>query len=132
MYIPKNHKEVPNKFLMFEELKQVFEFADAVAELITAILDVNEDKDFFSDLFRDTDLMREKKMRSDKNDENLEMLTEARKRFNTEVNLRDEFWMTIAEVLKVPNVEISSYPADELLAVLQLPLTEFKTPHERV
>lgn len=40
--------------------------------------------------------------------------------------------MTIAEVLKVPNVEISSYSADELLAVLQLPLTEFKTPHERV
>lgn len=91
MYIPKNHKEVPNKFLMFEELKQVFEFADAVAELITAILDVNEDKDFFRDLFRDTDLIREKKMRSDENDENLEMLTEAGKRFNTEVNLRDEF-----------------------------------------
>lgn len=113
---------VPNKFSMFEELKQVFEFADAVAELITAILDVNEDKDFFRDLFRDTDLIREKKMRSDKNDENLEMLTEARRRFNTEVNLRDEFWMTIAEVLKVPNIEISSYSADELLAVLQLPL----------
>lgn len=125
VYLRKNNTAylcVPNKFLMFEELKQVFEFADAVAELITAILDVNEDKDFFRDLFRDTDLIREKKMRSDKNDENLEMLTDARKRFNTEVNLRDEFWMTIAEVLKVPNVEISSYSADELLAVLQLPL----------
>lgn len=125
LYLRKNNTAylcVPNKFLMFEELKQVFEFADAVAELITAILDVNEDKDFFRDLFRDTDLIREKKMRSDKNDENLEMLTEARKRFNTEVNLRDEFWMTIAEVLKVPNIEISSYSADELLAVLQLPL----------
>lgn len=82
VYLRKNNTAylcVPNKFLMFEELKQVFEFADAVAELITAILDVNEDKDFFRDLFRDTDLIREKKMRSDKNDENLEMLTEARK-----------------------------------------------------
>lgn len=112
---------VPNNFSIFEELKQVFEFADAVAELITAILDVNEDKDFFRDLFRDTDLIREKKMRSDKNDDNLEMLTEARRRFNTEVNPRDEFWMTIAEVLKISNTEISSYSADELLSVLQLP-----------
>ena len=113
---------VPNKFSVFEELKQIFEFADAVAELITAILDVNEDKDFFRDLFRDTDLIREKKMRSDKNDDNLEMLTEARKRFNSDVNPRDEFWMTIAEILKIPNIEISSYSANELLSVLQLPL----------
>ncbi len=113
---------VPNKFSTFEELKQVFEFADAVAELITAILDVNEDKDFFRDLFRDTDLIREKKMRSDKNDDNLEMLTEARRRFNSAVNPRDVFWMTIAEIIKIPNIEISSYSANELLSILKLPL----------
>jgi len=125
VYLRKNNTAyicVPNKFLLFEELKQVFEFADAVAELITSILDVNEDKDFFRDLFRDTDLIREKKMRSDKNDDNLEMLFEARKRFNMEVNQRDEFWMTIAEVLKIPNVEISSYSANEMLNDLKLPL----------
>lgn len=111
----------PNKFVTFEELKQVFEFSDSVAEIITAILDVNEDKDFFRDLFRDSDFVREKKMRSDKNDDNLEMLTEARSRFNTEVNSRDEFWMTIAEVVKVSNIDITSYSAESILEVLQLP-----------
>ena len=82
---------MPKRFSTFEELKQIFEFADAVAELVTAIPDVNEDKDFFRDLFRDSELIREKKMRSDRSDENLEMLTEARKKFNTEINARDEF-----------------------------------------
>lgn len=112
---------VPNKFQNFDSMRQIFEFADAVAELITAVLDVNEDKDFFRDLFRDTDLVREKKMRSDKGDENLELLTEARRRFNTEVNPRDEFWMTIAEIMKVPNIEISAANADELIIAMQLP-----------
>lgn len=111
---------VPHNFSVFDELRQVFDFADAVAELITAILDVNEDKDFFRDLFRDSDYVRKKKMRSDKGDDNLELLTEARKRFNTEINLRDEFWMTIAEILHVSNVEITTSSADTLIAILQL------------
>lgn len=124
VYLRKNNTAylcVPNKFATFDSMRQVFEFADAVAELITAVLDVNEDKDFFRDLFRDTDLVREKKMRSDKGDDNLELLTEARRRFNTEINPRDEFWMTIAEVLKVPNIEISASTAEELLVAMQLP-----------
>ena len=47
----------------------------------------------FRDLFREEDSVREKKMRLDKGDENLELLVEARKRFNFEIDLRDEFWM---------------------------------------
>ena len=124
VYLRKNNIAylcAPNGFSMFEDLKQVFEFADAVAELITTILDVNEDKEFYRDLFKDSDLIREKKMRSDRNDDNLEMLNEARKQFDTEVNLRDEFWMTIAEILKVPNIEVSSCSAMELLKALKLP-----------
>ena len=109
------------KFNDFSKLKQSFEFADAVAELITAILDVNEDKDFFRDLFRESDLVREKKMRIDKGDENLERLMEARRRFNSEINLRDEFWMAIADIAHAPNVDISASSADKLISALQLP-----------
>ncbi len=111
---------VPKKVNTFSELRQSFDFADAVAELITAILDVNEDKDFFRDLFREEDSVREKKMRLDKGDENLELLIEARKRFNFEIDLRDEFWMIIAEVLHVSDIEITSSPADKLIAALCL------------
>ncbi|MDE7238466.1 MAG: DUF3883 domain-containing protein [Lachnospiraceae bacterium] len=109
------------KFTDFAILKQNFEFADAVAELITEMLDVNEDKDFFRDLFRESDFVREKKMRIDKGDENLELLMDAKRRFNSEINLRDEFWMTLADIVHVSNVEINSSTANELIAAMQLP-----------
>lgn len=112
---------LPKKYTDFTALKQNFEFADAVAELITAILDVNEDKDFFRDLFRESDFVRQKKMRTDKGDENLELLTEARKKFQSEMNSRDEFWMTLADIVHVSNVEINSSTADELIAAMQFP-----------
>lgn len=120
VYLRKNNTAyicVPEKYVVLEMLKQVFEFADAVAELITAILDVNEDKDFFRDLFRESDLVREKKMRLDKGDDNLELLTAARSRFNCEIDLRDEFWMAIAEILHIPDSEAA---ADKLINILHL------------
>lgn len=107
---------VPQKAISFDELKRVLEFGDAVAELITAILDVNEDKEFYRDLFRENMRVREAKMRIDKGDENLELLTEARKRFDTEVNLRDEFWMTIAGIMKLPESEEDT--ADKIMDLL--------------
>ena len=104
VYLRKNNTayiQVPVDIKTFDELHYNFDFADAVAELITAFLDVNEDKDFYRDLFRDSMVVREKKMRIDRNDDNLEVLTKARKQFNTEVNLKDEFWMTIAELMQL-------------------------------
>lgn len=112
---------LPKSFNNFTALKQTFEFADAVAELITTILDVNEDKDFFRDLFRENDFVREKKMRIDKGDENLERLMDAKRRFHSEINLRDEFWMTLADIVRVPNVDINTSTADELIRAMQLP-----------
>lgn len=119
VYLRKNNMAyicVPRKYTSFDDLKQVFEFADKVAELVTAILDVNEDKDFFRDLFRESTIVREKKMRMDKEDENLELLTEARRRFHSEINMRDEFWMTVADIMKIPDSEEDS--ADELITQL--------------
>lgn len=110
------------KYTDFAALKQSFEFADSVAELITAILDVNEDKDFFRDLFRESDFVREKKMRIDIGDDNLELLMDARRRFNSEINLRDEFWMTLADIVHVSDVEINSSTADKLIVAMHLPL----------
>lgn len=110
----------PESFDSFENLKNVFEFADSVSELITAILDVNEDKDFYRDLFRDSILVREKKMRADKGDDNLELLTQARHKFNTDLSLRDEFWLTIAEVMKIPNNRIESSSSEEIIHELKL------------
>lgn len=100
--------QVPNEIKTIEELRESFDFADAIAELITAFLDVNEDKDFYRDLFRDSIPVREKKMRIDRNDDNLELLSNARKQFNTEVNLKDEFWLTMTELMRLGTIPESN------------------------
>lgn len=112
---------VPEKCSDFTELKKNYDFADAVAEMISAILNVNEGKDFYRDLFRENDYIREKKMRNDKGDENLQILAEARRKFKSDVNLRDEFWMTLADIVHVTNEEMNSPTADELIAAMHIP-----------
>ena len=92
--------QVPKDASSFPELKRNYDFAGAVAEAITAILDVNEDKAFYCDLFRDDMSVREKKMRADRGDENLEALTEARKLFHAELNFEALFWRALAEATR--------------------------------
>ena len=106
-YLRKNNTErsivyiqVPGDSLSFPELKRNYDFAEAVAEAITVILDVNEDKAFYCDLFRDDMSVREKKMRADRGDENLEALTEARKLFHAELNFEALFWRALAEATR--------------------------------
>ena len=119
VYLRKNNAayiQVPEEYGIFSQLVKDFDFADAVAELITVILDVNDDKDFYRDLFRENTLIREKKMRVDKNDENLELLNAARRKFKAEINIRDEFWMTLSAIMRT---NISDEPrADDMLVAL--------------
>lgn len=101
VYLSKNkmaYIQVPIDIKSFNELKSSFEFADAVAELITLFLTVYDDKDYYRDLFRDNMAIREKKMRIDRGDDNLETLTKARKIFKMEVDNESEFWVTLADI----------------------------------
>ena len=108
--------QVPTEHTIISELIKDFDFADAVSELITVILDVNEDKDFYRDLFRENTFIREKKMRVDKNDENLELLNAARRKFKAEINLREEFWMTLSAIMRI---NISDEPnSDDMIDAL--------------
>ena len=89
--------KVPQSQTSFTDLKKEFDFADSVAELITTVLDVSDGKEFFRDLFRENNAVREKKMQIDKGDDQLELLKDSRRLFAAETNLRDDFWAAIAE-----------------------------------
>lgn len=111
--------KVPQSQTSFAELKKEFDFADSVAELITTILDVSDGKEFFRDLFRENNAIREKKMQIDKGDDQLKLLRDSRKLFAAETNLRDDFWATIAESAGkyLPN----GSGANEIISQLKLP-----------
>lgn len=97
--------QTPDNINGFSELKTEFDFANALAELICDIIDVQEDRSFFRDLFMDSIPGREKRMRCDRNDDNLELLTEARRQLDADADPEDEFWRTLAEVMKISSKE---------------------------
>ena len=89
--------KVNDSFISFDGLIHNQEFDEAVAEIIAAIIDVNEEKDAYQLLFKENHTYREKWMRSSRGDEDLEILTKARKEFNLERNARDAFWRDALE-----------------------------------
>lgn len=111
---------LPDSIIDFYDMKSSFEFADSVAELITTILDVNEDKGFFRDLFRDNNLDRERKMRIDKGDENLNRLTAAKQRFSLDTDPRYEFWMTLADITHISLKPSNVSTASEIISAMGL------------
>lgn len=110
---------VPADVTDFYELKRRLVFADAVSEIITTVLSVNDGKEFYRDLFRDNLEDRQTKMRTDQGDDNLSRLLEAREKFKVEMNPRDEFWLTIAGIVNCQAGEEDI--AQSVIAGLQLP-----------
>ena len=100
--------QAPSDISSFSDLIKNVEFANAVAEIIAAILDLKEGKEFYADLLRDDMQVREYKMRKYRDDENLELLTEARTLFDVEIDPRDAFWRTLAEVAQLNIVDVAN------------------------
>ena len=124
IYLPKDHIAyilVSSDITDFQKLKSCYDFGDAVAEVITAILSVDEDKGFYCRLFRDNMRDREQSMRSEKCDDNLARLSKAREIFDIELNSRDEFWKTIAEIKKCSVGDDKENTADKIISALKLP-----------
>lgn len=110
----------PDSFNTIDEMRQNdFNFAEAIEEIINAILNLNENKGFLRDLFRENDSIRKMKMQMDKGDVNLELLSVAERMFDSDP--RKEFWKNIAEIKNFSNIELSSIDVDKLICSLQLP-----------
>ena len=109
---------VKEDFVSFDNLIRIQEFDDAVAEIISAIIDVNEEKDVYQLLFKENDVYREKWMRSSRGDEDLELLSKARIAFDIDLNARDTFWRNILEIVGGNVTEILS--SDVIIKELQL------------
>lgn len=99
----------------FQELKSDYYFASNVGEIISIILNVDQDKDFYTDLFRDTNAIRDEKLRN-RNDDSYADLAEAKERFMVGVDLRFEFWKTIAHAKKC-NIRQAA-TADDIIAII--------------
>ncbi len=94
--------KVPNRYNDIEKIKSgVIEFSAAVAEVITNILDVDGDKDFFRGLFAGSKSTRDYIMCNDRGDEELSYLKQAMAELKIKSDFRADFWRIIADCLDV-------------------------------
>lgn len=107
---------IPDKYINITELIHDYHFADSFAELISAIIDINEDKDFFRDLFRETNTIREEKMIA-QGDDNLEKLNEARTKLKITSDIKSEFWFIIARLKNLTDNELTP---EKIVSLLKL------------
>ena len=90
----------------------VIEFSAAVAEVITNILDVDGDREFFRDMFTRSKSTRDYIMRNDRGDEELLYLKRAMEELKIKSDLKSDFWRIVADCLGV------GYKDEKLLIVV--------------
>lgn len=94
--------KIPDRYNDIEKLKSdVIEFSAAVAEVITNILDVDGDREFFRDMFTRSKSTRDYIMRNDRGDEELLYLKRAMEELKIKSDLKSDFWRIVADCLGV-------------------------------
>ena len=90
--------KVPNIETDYSKLKSNIKFCDAVSEVIATIIDVEDDRIFYRDLFKSNEIDRNYMIRNDKGDVNLEILNSVKKQLRIEHSSKNEFWILILEL----------------------------------
>ncbi len=100
-YLRKENKSyivLPNSVATISSLRQNIQFANAVAETISNILDVHEDQGFYRDLFVKDKALRDYTIREDRGEDCLERVKEFREKLQVVSDNRSTFWNGIAEL----------------------------------
>lgn len=99
----KAYIQVSREDISYESLKNNLKFRSAVAEIIAAILDVNEGKETYQSLFGLDSQNRKEYIRIYRGDDDLRVLEESRRSFEAEEDRRLEFWKSVAGTLGLRN-----------------------------
>lgn len=104
-YITKDNTayiKVPTTYSDIEKLKSnVIEFSAAVSEVVTNILDVDGDREFFRDMFTRSKSARDYIMRNDRGDEELIYLKQAMEELKINSDIKSDFWRIVADCLGI-------------------------------
>ncbi len=99
------------------ELKKDVKFCDTIAEIISGVLKVDENRKDYRELFPKDREERNTIIQSDLDDPTLEKLREVRQRFRDVSDLQKDFWQTIL-ITKGIDKDISEMRSDETILAL--------------
>lgn len=100
-YLRKENKAyivLPKNSVSFSPLRQNIQFANAVAETISNILDVHDDQGFYRDLFVKDKASRDYTIREDRGEDCLDKIKEFREKLQIVSDNKSSFWNGIAEL----------------------------------
>lgn len=102
--------KIPDNCYTYTDIKSNPYFADAVAEIVTTVLDLNNDLVFFSSLFSSSHERRKNILVNTKGEGVLECIKTAEEKLNIVPDAKKDFWLSIANAKNIhfsdePNVE---------------------------
>ena len=99
--------KIPDNCKLYTEIESNPYFADAVAEIVSTVLDLSNDLAFFSSLFSSSHERRKNLLINTKGEEVLEYIDLAQKKLKIIFNSRQEFWISIASIKNIHLLEES-------------------------
>lgn len=88
--------KIPNNCSLYNEIESNPYFADAVAEIVSTVLDLSGDLAFFSSLFSSSHERRKNLLINTKGEEVLDYIEKAKEKLKIEFNTKEEFWLSVA------------------------------------
>lgn len=90
--------KIPDNCTLYTDIESNPYFADAVAEIVSTVLDLSNDLAFFSSLFSSSHERRKNLLINTKGEEVLEYISLAQKKLKIVFNSKQEFWISIASI----------------------------------
>ncbi len=125
LYIRKRNMiylKIPTYFDEVEDLKEDIHFCSAIAEIFSAIIDVDAPRLQIRELFSKSASVRDELLRSELDDDKLEKLKDAREKLGIMSNPKIDFWTSFLKCFKGKKISLKESTDYEVLASL---LTKF-------
>lgn len=90
--------KIPDNCTLYTDIESNPYFADAVAEIVSTVLDLSNDLAFFSSLFSSSHERRKNLLINTKGEEVLDYIELAQKKLKIVFNSKQEFWISIASI----------------------------------
>lgn len=125
LYIRKRNMiylKIPTHFDEIEDLKDDIHFCSAIAEIFSAIIDVDAPRLQIRELFSKSASVRDELLRSELDDDKLEKLKDAREKLGITSNPKIDFWTSFLKCFKGKKLSLKDNTDNAILAFL---LTKF-------
>ncbi|PLS18761.1 hypothetical protein CVD28_06500 [Bacillus sp. M6-12] len=119
----KVYMKIPTSIQSYSELVKVFEFRDAIADMLSSSIDVEGNRKDYREMLAKPEHDRKKTILSDF--DNPDLLIEIKKLFQQDVNDKQQFWMDVMNTVGITVDEEKNYSDDEMKEILHLSDTVF-------